>query len=178
MEDKTDQSAEPEDDSSSVITPGEESVIPELGGYWGEFQREIESLADQHRDEGWEVLEVHPGDVHPIGPSDPERWGLDVVVPDDELSAVEKFVSDSAPTQFELFRSDGNGIVFQLVVAKDLDDKRVILIPTYYRESDVMTLRSAAIDQGVIPIRLRPLTQTPVITFSYEDPALFFGVEE
>lgn len=167
----------PSDQEDGVITPGQAAVIPELAEYWPEFQAEIDSVAEEYRTDGWTVVEVHPGDVVPLEPGEHDRWGLDIVVPDDELTAVRDAVADSTTTELELLRSTRGELVFQLVVAKDPDDHCLVLIPTYYSESNIAPLRAAAFDRGIVQIHLRPLKQSPVITFSHEEPAMFFPSE-
>lgn len=174
MADDPGQTSKPGNDPTPVATPGQNMIIPELGEYWPEFYQEIESLAERYRDDGWKVVEVHPGDVVPLAPGEHDRWGLDVVVPDDELATVQDVVTESSPEQLELFRSTRGELVFQLIVAKDPDEQCVVLIPTYYAESYIAALRAAAFDRGVVHIHLRPLRQSPVITFSHDEPAVFF----
>lgn len=169
-----DESGLPSDSSHDVTSPGQAAIIPELSEYWPAFQEEIASLAEEYRSDGWEVVELHPGDIVPLAPGEHDRWGLDVVVPDDELGDVEDLVVDSAPEEFELFRSTQGEVVFQLIAAKAPEPKQLILVPTYYRRSDIGPTRAAAFDRGEIPIHLRPLRQSPVITFTHEDPDVFF----
>lgn len=177
MVDESGQTSKPGNDPTGVATPGQKMIIPEIEEHWPEFQQEIDSMAHEYRDDGWEVVEVHPGDVVPIAPGDHDRWGIDVVVPNDELATVQNVVTESTPDQLELFRSTRGELVFQLVVAKDPDDHCLVLIPTYYSESNIEPIRAAAFDRGIVQIHLRPLKQSPVITFSHEEPAVFFPSE-
>lgn len=67
---------------------------------WSAFLEEAETIADEYRDDGWDVTAVEPGDVIPVDVSDHERFGFSVLVPDSEYDAVESLVED-AETAFD-----------------------------------------------------------------------------
>jgi hypothetical protein len=155
-------------------TTGQRTVIPGLTEYWKDLAAEVAAVAAEYRDEGWEVLETHPGDVAPLPPGEHDRWGLDVVVPGDELASVQELIDDAPVDELDVFRTVQGEVVLLLIAAKATAAERAILVPVYYRESDAAPVRAAARERGIVHVHLRPLTQEPIVTFSHEQPELFF----
>ncbi len=166
---------------------------------WEAFVDDVEATADQYRDEGWSVLELHPGDVTPqpgshdrrfdgstgggegrderqTDESDLERVGFDVLVPDDEFENLEDLVDAGFEvTRYELYRGDGDASAFALVVELDESTQQAVLVPLYYQPSDVATLSRLADERGELETHVRPLSRRRVIAFSHREPETFFG---
>ncbi len=145
---------------------------------WPAMQEDVDALAAEFRDRGWDVIEIHPGDVVSLAPGEHDRWGLDVLTPDDELEAVAAAVEEAAFDELDVYRRVEGSYVFVLVVARDAPTERAILIPAYFRRDAAAPLRGYARERGEIHVHLRPLTRTPVITFSHDEPALFFPEDD
>jgi hypothetical protein len=175
MSDDSEPPGEPDQDiPDGPPTTGQQTVIPGLAEHWADLTAEVASIAAEYREEGWEVLEIHPGDVAPLSPGELERWGLDIVVPGNELESVQELINHAPVDELDVFRTVQGEVVLLLIAAKAPAAERVVLIPAYYREGDAVGIRAAARERGTIHVHLRPLTQKPVITFSHEQPELFF----
>ncbi|WP_254765984.1 DUF7529 family protein [Salinilacihabitans rarus] len=171
--------------------------------FWEAFVDDVAATADAYRESGWDVLELHPGDVAPQpGPldrptlggdegdgdadagadADPapdpdvDRLGFDVLVPDDEFDALESLLDDGfAASSYETFRAERGGAAFVLVVERDEASERAVFVPLHYRPSDTERLRRLASQRGVVHAYVRPLSRRRVVTFSHEEPDSFFG---
>lgn len=176
------------DDDGEDATPfpkdsgprGEEMAGNEVVGFWTRVMEQMAETAGEYRTRGWEVIEVHPGDVTPMSPEeDSSRWGLDVLVPDDELEQVRQAVEpDHAEfDEWEVFGTTAGGFVLLLLTIKDTSRDLVVFVPVYYRITDSVGIRTTARERGKIHTHLRPLTREPIITFTHDDPVLFFPSE-
>lgn len=142
---------------------------------WEETVADMEATAEQYREEGWTVLEVHPGDVAALSPGRADRWGFDVLVPDDEFEELHRWVEADGCRfdTFEAYRGEGGGVVYVVVAMQDVDAGRAVLFPVYYDPTRASALLDAAVDEGEMRTHLRPLANDPVVTFVQTDPSLF-----
>lgn len=147
---------------------------PALGGasaeireHWDDLIGDAEATADEFEAAGWETLVCHPGDVTV---TEIERFGIDVLLPDDEYATLESWVEDGSFDSFDVYRVE-TGIVFLLVVAKDEVAERAVCLPAYYDFGDLKTLFDGAHEHGGIPIYVRNLTEA-FVTFTPDRPAL------
>jgi len=53
--------------------------------HWDDLVDDVAATAEGLREEGWDVLELHPGDVTVVTGA---RSGFDVLVPDDEFETL------------------------------------------------------------------------------------------
>lgn len=156
--------------------PGE--VAPEnerVQRHWEQAVADMEATAEEYRGEGWTVLEVHPGDVVALGPERADRWGLDLLLPDDEFHDLERWV-DEEDADFdacEVFRARGGGLLYLVVAMQDTDARRAVLYPAYYDPALASSMLDAAEEAGEMRTHLRPLANEPVVTFTQSDPDLF-----
>jgi hypothetical protein len=136
--------------------------------HWEALLADAAATAEELRDRGWEVLELHPGDVT----VDADRLGLNVLVPDDEFERLEAVVAESELQEHDVYRTAA-GAVFLLVVARDDDRRRAVCCPAYYDPAAAAELQRAAREAGHIRLHLRTLSGETV-TLAVERPELFF----
>lgn len=177
--------------------------------FWDTFIEDVEATAEEYRESGWDVLELHPGDIAPqpdplhqsmtaadeeeetledaepldgepsedtaADPSE-ERLGFDILVPDDEFELLESTVDGSfEATSYETYHADRGEASFVLIVERNEQEEQAIFVPIHYSPSNAQLLRERSGERGVIHLYLRPLSRRRVVTFSHDEPALFFG---
>lgn len=143
--------------------------------FWEDVLDDAEATADEYREAGWEPILVHPGDVTPM-PPDHERFGLDVLVPDDEYETVSEAVeADGAAFDgVEVFRAAAGGTVFLVVAVEDEASGRVVLVPAFYGVREAADTLAAARERGELPVHLRTLSNDETVTFEPSDPTPLF----
>ena len=139
-------------------------------GRWEEVIADMEATAAEYREGGWDVLELHPGDVTVL---DGERYGLDVLVPDDEFEEVNALAAEAGFDSYEVYRAEEAGVTFVLVVLEDAETERAVCCPAYYDESEAEEMLHHANEEDVMYTHIRPLADDRAVTFSYHDPHLF-----
>ncbi len=139
--------------------------------FWDEVITDMEATAAEYRDNGWDVIEVHPGDVTPL-PPDHERFGLDILVPDDEFDTVSEAVETEGTSfdSFEVFRASTGGTVFLVVAVEDKNSGQVVLVPAFYAVREASDTLAGVRERDELPINLRPLSVDEVVTFEPADP--------
>lgn len=146
---------------------------------WGDVLTDMEVTASTYEDDGWETLLIHPGDVTVLDGEDGDRFGLDVLVPDNEYEAVEERIRSGFDVDdYEVFTAIDGGFVFLLMALRDRERRTAVFVPTYYSVGgkDTTTMLSRANDRGVIHTYLRRL-DGEYIEFTHDDPDLFQPAE-
>ncbi|WP_256298004.1 DUF7529 family protein [Haloarchaeobius salinus] len=146
---------------------------------WERVVEDLEATAAEYRDDGWEVVELHPGDVTPL-PPDHERFGLDVLVPGDEYETVSAMVTDTGAAfdEFEVFRAVHAGHVFLVVAVEDGSREQVLLVPVYYGIKDAKETTEGVLERDTFPVHIRPLTIEDVVTVEPSEPELLLPPTE
>jgi len=136
--------------------------------HWSDLLEDVAATAEGFRAEGWEVLELHPGDVT----VDSDALALDVLVPDDEFERLEAMVAEGSFDEHDVYRTAA-GAVFLLVVARDEERNQAVCCPAYYDPADALELKRRSREEGRITTRLRRLSGGAV-EFTHGEPSLFF----
>lgn len=140
--------------------------------HWDDLVADMDATAEEFRAAGWDVLELHPGDVTVVTES---NRGFDVLVPDDEFDRLREWVADSEFPDYDVYRAEA-GITFLLLVVKDPDDERAVCCPLYYERDDETTLRGLAEADGELWTHVRRLSEE-FVHLQHGDPSLFFPDE-
>ncbi|WP_255149048.1 DUF7529 family protein [Halorarius halobius] len=157
--------------SAPAFAPG--GAAAAIREHWETFIGDMEATAEEFQAAGWEVLELHPGDVTALSG---EQWGFDVLVPDDEFEELERWVADGSFDDHDVYRAAPD-LVFVLVVLKDADAERAICCPIYYERDAMEGLRELAAREGHIYTHVRRLSEE-YVHFTHEEPDLFFPDED
>ncbi len=78
--------------TESAATDGAEPA----GSLWADLLADANAIAEEYRDEGWDVVVLEPTAVSPVDRD--ERVGLDVTVSDAEYEIVEELIEEGAVT--------------------------------------------------------------------------------
>lgn len=139
---------------------------------WDAVIADMDATTEEYREAGWDALELHPGDV--TAREGPDRYGFDVLVPDDEYERLEAFVADTAFDATEVFRAADAGRVFALVAVVAAAAERAVLFPVFFEQGGTDDLRAHATEADELDARIRPLADDRGVTFTCEEPSLFF----
>lgn len=142
-----------------------------VSGGWDDVLADMEHTAAEYRDAGWEVVELHPGDVTTVSGN---PFGFDVVVPGEEFEAVTRAVEAGEFTEDELYRNDAAGIAYVLAILQDPARKLAICCPIYYELDDAQDLIDDSKRAGVMYTHVRPLQRDREVTFTHDEPERFF----
>lgn len=150
-------------------------------GFWDDVMADMEATAEEYREAGWEVQELHPGDVTPLPAGDDgeggfldERVGLDVLVPGNEFRPLEELVEDTTFDEYDAYRAREGGVVFVVVAMKAPDDGLVVVFPIYYRIDEADAMLSRVRERGELRTFLRPLHDERRVVFSQQEPEPFY----
>lgn len=137
---------------------------------WQAVLDDAEATADEYRERGWETLLVHPGDS--VFVDSERRRGLDVVLPDPEFDELRGLVDDHAFDDVEVFRAEGDGLVYLLVVERAPATEAAVLVPAYYDPVAAGSALEAVRKEGEIRLFCRRLGDE-YVEFAHDDPGPF-----
>lgn len=143
--------------------------------FWDKVVADMSATAEEYRNEGWETLELHPGDVSTMSKGgDDDRYGIDVLVPGKEMEKIHELVEKRGVEfdSFEVYKAMGSELMYAVIAMKDEGNEVALLYPVYY-PPDSKILHEAR-DEGVMYSYIRNLTEEEVIKLSHDDPSLFF----
>jgi len=142
---------------------------------WADILTEIDEVAAELEDTGWETLVLHPGDVATTDASATGNPGFRLLVPNSEFEALYSTVSasEAAFDQFEVYRARDTNVRIFVVVVKSEETTDAVLFPVFY-DSDtdrafVETLRT----ESVIWTTVSDLGNERRCSFRHAEPALF-----
>lgn len=138
---------------------------------WETLLADAAATAAEYREEGWDVLVVHPGDVTPLT-DDP--FGLDVLAPSDEFETLEELVEHLAFDRTTVYSMEDGDARFYIVVPESRAQERAVVIPAFLSLGELPDLRQVAADAGLMYTHVRPPSSDVRVTFQHDDPSLFF----
>lgn len=141
---------------------------------WEDVIADMEATAEEYREAGWETLECHPGDVTPLpnreSTAEPDRLGLDVLLPGDEFRELEDLVADGEFSQYDAYRAAESDTVFLVIAMKAPDAGVAVLFPLYYSITQALPMLRGVAERAEMRTYLRPLDDSRRVVFSQEEP--------
>jgi hypothetical protein len=162
------------------VDPAEHLPPEGVLDYWDAVVADMEATVEEYREDGWDVVEVFPGDVTTLSGQHPtvDRYGLDLVVPGELASELHDHVEapDAGFDSTSVFRAVATGIVFLVVVVEDSDRGIAVIAPAFYDSDDEVAgeMIERATREGEMHLHVRDLASEHVATFTHDDPSLFF----
>lgn len=138
---------------------------------WDELLDDAHATATEYREEDWEPLVIHTGDVTVL---DGERYGLDVVAPGDEFEELEALTERVEFDSSTVYRTEEGAVRFLLIVVEAAPAEAAVIIPAYLRIDETPILRQRVDEDDVMWTHVRPLSDDVQVSISHEDPELFF----
>lgn len=149
----------------------DQSPPPAVGENWQELLDDAEAMAAEYREEGWEALVIQTGDVTAL---DSDPFGLSVLAPGSEFEALDELVDRVTFDTSHVYRTDDGGVRFLIVVAEATADEVAVVVPAFLSLRDADTLEARASEEGTMYTHVRPLSADRRVTFTHDDPGLFF----
>jgi len=139
---------------------------------WERVVSDLEVIADEYEDEGWEAYEIHPGDVSFRQEGGQPR--MNVLVADNEFPNVEE-TGNIGYDYYEVHRAVDGGIVYLIISIKNPTEKSVVVVPAYYAIDEHMDVRQRAIQNGSVTLVLHRLDERSPLEFECKQPSLLFN---
>jgi len=151
------------------------SGLPFSQSDWDALVDEATAIATEYREDGWQVIKLHPGDVAP-GVVATGHEGFTVLLPrnefDDLYDAIE--CENARFSEFEVYHASVDGCALLLVLSLDHSQQVAVVTPLYYTSEGTMDLLRSARERGRVDTLFLPLSEAETVCISYDRPDLFF----
>ncbi|WP_435099021.1 DUF7529 family protein [Halarchaeum sp. P4] len=147
---------------------------------WEETLADMEALAEERREGGWDVVTLTAGDVRiearATGPEADEdaRYGFAFVVPKNDAEAFTEVFEEGAFPAYEVYRAEREGRVFLVVSYLDPDSETCILLAATYLKRDASQLVQTVAETEEMYTHVEKLDRTHLGSFRHEDHTKFF----
>ncbi len=142
----------------SIVPDSDKNEMP----WWDHLLADAAAEAELYGENGWETLELHPGDIT-LRPDDGGEAVLDALVPDNEFEELAAGAIEGVDS-YQVFRSTPADVVALLIVLEVTDRQHATFVPVYYDSTDRQageTIRNA-LNDGALTLRLRTLADDRV----------------
>ncbi|WP_436906990.1 DUF7529 family protein [Halosimplex marinum] len=152
----------------------------ELKTNWQRALEDMQAMAEDREDQGYETLAVPAGDTTTLSPSmgDDDTWGLSHVVPDNFAEDVEAYVERSDFEETGVYQMESGGFVFVVTECIDHDEEVVVFVAGSYDMRFSAGLVRTAVERDEMYTHLKTLDGTELGTVHHDDPADFFPEPE
>lgn len=138
---------------------------------WDDVLADASATAAEYREDGWDVLELHPGDVTPLTD---DTAGFDVLAPDNEFADLREVVEGLDFDRTSVYHAEDGGVRFYVIVPEATADKQAVVVPSFLVLTEEPALEKRAEAEGALVTRVRTLADDERVTFRHDDPPLFF----
>ncbi|WP_255192849.1 DUF7529 family protein [Natronobeatus ordinarius] len=145
---------------------------------WAELLEDAESIAAEYREYGWNALVVPTAETAFV--AEGERAGINAFVPEDAYEPVEMAVEHDGSTfdRADVYRRTVEETTYVLAVELDEPTETVVAVPLAYSLEHASAVLETALEEGHLPVHVRPPSVDAWVSFSHADPTLFVDAEE
>ncbi|MFP9192615.1 DUF7529 family protein [Natronosalvus vescus] len=143
---------------------------PAVKEAWKRTNQDMEAIADERREDGWEVITMPAVHTSAVGRDDNEDYyGLVHIIPDNHADAFsDTFESGSFP-RWEAYRNDVDGFVFLVTELMDPETKTAILVAGQYNMQLAKGMVTTAIRTGALYSHFKTINGTELGSVRYEE---------
>jgi hypothetical protein len=143
---------------------------------WERTISDMKAMAEELEADGWDVTYVGAGHTAPESPrAEPEgRYGLTYVIPNNYAEEFTEAFRADGYEEYEVFRNETGGSVFQVTALYDEPTNRAILIAGNYELMHANPLMATAVRTGEMYTHVQLLDETHLGSFRHDGWELFF----
>ena len=145
-------------------------------GAWQRTIDDMQAMAGDLREEGWNVVTIGAGHTAPTNPDAgaSDRWGFVHVIPDNDAEAFDEAVETGKFPEYRVFRNEMQGRVFMLTELRDSESETAILIAGNFEVRHAPGLVKTALKEDQIYTHVQTLDGTHLGSFRHDDVEKFF----
>ena len=138
---------------------------------WARTNEDMEALADQRRDEGWEVVAIPAAHTAPMSreAGKDDRFGIVHVIPGNYVeSFVDAFEGRGFP-RYEAYRNEVDHGIFLVTELLDPETSTAVLLAGQYELRHAAAMTSAAADEDCLYTHVETLDGEILGSFRHEE---------
>ena len=143
---------------------------------WLQLLAEMETIAAEYEEDGWETLSIAAGDAAAVGPENGhvDGHGYVYVVPGDDAAAFEELFVPAGFPRTEVYRATTATHLFLATAFLDPSSETAIVLAGVLDRDGLADCERAARETGVMYSHLRKVDGTHLGSFEHDEPTLFF----
>lgn len=143
---------------------------------WAATLDDMDALAAEYGQEGWETLTIPAGHTATEAPEsgDEGRFGLVYVIPDNYAEEFSAAFDGGEFPRYDVFRNESQGQVFLVTLLADPATETAVFVAGGFERRGSRPLMGAARDAGAMYTHLQTLDGTRLGSFEHDDPEKFF----
>jgi len=152
----------------------------ELTSNWERALEDMQAMAEDREDQGYETLAIPAGDTTTLSPSmgEDDDWGLSHVVPNNFAEDFEAIFETFSLDETAVYQMESGGFVFVVTECIDHDEEVVVFVAGSYDMRFSAGLVRTAVERGEMHTLVKTLDGSVLGTFDHDDPAAFFPEPE
>ncbi len=137
---------------------------------WSRTLETMHRLADERRDDGWEVVTVMAAHTDTVSKDmgDHDRFGLTHIIPNNHVDAFSDTYDPDRFTEYQAYGTDVQGFKYVVLELLDLDGNRSILIACRYDMMYADGMIKNARNEGVLYSHVKTIDGTILGTFAHQ----------
>jgi len=154
-----------------------EAQAGQLKAAWKDTIADMEAIAEEWREEGYEVTDIVSVDAGPIGRDsndDDGEYGMEFVIPDDDADEFVEAFQAGEYGQYDVYRGEVEADAFIVEELVDHEVERVVLLAGAYPLRDTQMCAYAAREEEEMFTFVRTLDKTRLGTFRHDGYRKFF----
>jgi len=138
---------------------------------WKQTLEDMEAIAEDRRNDGWEVLTVVSAHTDTVSRDmgEDDTFGLVHVIPDNYADEFVEFYDGDEFTEYLAYGTDVEGFMYVVTELIDPEADRSVLIASRYDMTRSDGLVQSAVDEGVLYTHLKRIDGTSVGSFAHEE---------
>lgn len=138
---------------------------------WVRTIEDMEALADERREQGWDVVAIPAGDTTAVSrdAGNDDRFGIVHVIADNHAEEFSEAFERGSFPRYEAYRNEVSGFVYLVTELLDPETETAILLAGQYRLRHASGMVEAARDEGVLYTHVQTLDGTALGTFRHDE---------
>lgn len=152
-------------------TARRESVGEAAQESWEQTLEDMEDIAADRREDGWDVLTVVAAHTDTVSKDmgDNDDFGLFHVVPGNHAEPFEELYDSGQFTEFLVYGAEVEQVMNVVTELIDPENRRSILIASQYDLALMRGMDENAVEEGVLYTHVKTIDGTTVGTFEHEE---------
>jgi hypothetical protein len=165
---------DPDGTSDGERGPRDADGLPDrVAEHWAAVVADVEATAEEYREAGAEVVELHPADVV----ARPDLGGFTVPVPAAEFEALRTLVGTTELPLTDLYRARAGDVAFVAAMLTAADGSAAVCCPLFYdiADEDARAVERDSRESGALRAFVAPADDEGAVVLQFDDPDVFFG---
>jgi hypothetical protein len=165
---------DPDPDPDKMPTGVRPQAPPEKQA-WKATNEDMEAIAEERREEGWDVVSMPSLHVNPMNREDEadELSGLAFIIPNNHADDFEAAYGNGDFPEYLVYRREVKKSAFLVLELIDPDSDTIVLVAGRYDLQHARNAIPAIIEQEEIAVAIQTIDGTQIASFRYDDYGAF-----